>query len=216
MSEMVLHGRLRSLGSLLAGALFLAGCTLPEPVVVQERPPPERGALQQIALFSFSSGPALPLTAEPGVVDAAVAIQELVLAELRSKGLRVIGADELASALAAEGEEAAYDMGVAARVAAERFGATTFLMGHVIRYEERIGSSRSASQPASVAFQLTLRTTATGRVLWRGRFDERQHELSYRPVDAARLPGGGLRWLNAEELARWGVGQTVSAMLGER
>ncbi len=198
MGEMVLHGRLRSLGSLLAGALLLAGCTLPEPVVVQERPPPERGALQRIALFSFSSGPALPLTAEPGVVDAAVAIQELVLEELRSKGLRVIGADELAGALAAEGEEAAYDMGVAARVAAERFGATTFLMGHVIRYEERIGSSRSASQPASVAFQLTLRTTETGRVLWRGRFDERQHELSYRPVEAARLPGGGLRWITAQ------------------
>jgi hypothetical protein len=216
MGEMDFHGRLRSLASLLACTLLLAGCTLPGPVVVQERPPPEWGELQRIALFSFSSGPALPLTAEASVVDAVVAIQEFVLEELRGKGLRVIGADELATALAAEGEETAYDMGIAARVAAEQFEATALLMGHVTRYEERIGSSRSASQPASVAFELTLRATPTGRVLWRGRFDERQHELSYRPVEASRLPGGGLRWITAEELARWGVGQTVSAMLGER
>jgi PBP1b-binding outer membrane lipoprotein LpoB len=200
---------------LVAAALLLSGCALSEPVVVQQNPPPPRELLQRIAMLPFSEGPDIGERAQDARSPAAT-IQELVSADLVARGSKVVAPDVFARVLTVRGDDAANDLGVAARVAAEEFEATALLLGHVSRYRDRAGRSRSASQSASVAFQLTLRNAPTGRVLWRGVFNETQRPLSEGPARASRLPGGGMRWLTARELADWGVKETVAAMMGER
>ena len=200
---------------LASGALLLSCCALPEPVVVQQNPPPPRELLQRIAMLPFSESPDLVGSA-PNGRSPAIAIQELVSADLAARGSNVVAADVFARVLAVRGDDAASGLAVAARVAADEFEATALLHGHVSRYRDRAGRSGSASQSASVAFRLTLRSTPTGRVLWRGVFNETQRPLSEGPARASRLPGGGMRGLTAAELADWGVKETVAAMMGER
>ncbi len=199
----------------VAAALLLSGCGLAEPVVEQQNAAPPGELLQRIAMLPFSEGPDL-VEASQDARSPAVTIQELVSADLAARGSNVVAADVFARVLTVRGDDAANDLGVAARVAAEEFEATALLLGHVSRYRDRAGRSVSASQTASVAFQLTLRSAPTGRVLWRGGFNETQRPLSQGPARASRLPGGGMRWLTAAELADWGVKETVAAMMGER
>ena len=74
---------------------------------------------------------------------------------------------------------------------------------------------RHAKKAAGVAFGLTLYEAPSGRRLWTGRFDQTQHAANVRPLEAARYPGGGSRWLSADELARWGAEATVKSLVGE-
>ena len=166
-------------------------------------------------MLPFSEGPDLVGAAQNGT-SPATTIQALISSDLAARGSNVVAADVFARVLAVRGDDAANDLAVAARVAAEEFEATALLLGHVSRYRDREGRAGSASRTASVAFQLTLRSTPTGRVLWRGIFNETQRPLSEGPARASRLPGGGMRWLTAAELADWGVKETVAAMMGER
>jgi hypothetical protein len=43
-------------------------------------------------------------------------------------------------------------------------------------------------------------------------FNETQRPLSSNVLVASRYPGGGSRWLSAEELARWGAEETARSM----
>ena len=45
--------------------------------------------------------------------------------------------------------------------------------------------------------------------LWNGVFAETQQALSENILSTYGYPGGGMRWLTAEELARWGAEETV-------
>ena len=64
---------------------------------------------------------------------------------------------------------------------------------------------------AAVGFRVTLQG-ADGRTLWSAEFDERQQPLGENVLRAGQYPGGGSRWLTAEELARWGAQETVAAL----
>lgn len=68
----------------------------------------------------------------------------------------------------------------------------------------------------ALLFSLVLRELPAGRRLWTASFDHRQHELTYRPGVALQLPGGGTRWLNVEELARFGVERTLTSRFEPR
>ncbi|MEE8312801.1 MAG: hypothetical protein V3R91_00660 [Myxococcota bacterium] len=210
-SDMNYAGRIRGLCFPSVLLLLLIACVVPEPIVAQQHGPPAREMLRRVAILPFSAGPAIVESAEErGVAE----IQALVVEHLRSRNLSVIDVTEFGAALADRNEDAPYDVRVAAGVASEQFEATALLVGHVVRYRERVGNTRMSSQPASVAFELVLRRTPTGAILWRGRFDETQRPLTEGPARASRLPGGGLRWITATQLATWGVEETVNAMLG--
>jgi hypothetical protein len=43
-------------------------------------------------------------------------------------------------------------------------------------------------------------------------FDHTQVALSENALTAAQYPGGGTRWMTAEELAHWGVNQVVKSL----
>ena len=100
----------------------------------------------------------------------------------------------------------------AAPLAAERFAATSVLVGEVWRYRERSGEALGSSRPASVAFEVTLFGAPDGRRIWQARFDETQQSITAAPLRARRYPGGGTRWLTAAELARWGAKQVAESM----
>ena len=60
-----------------------------------------------------------------------------------------------------------------------------------------------------VGFEVTLYTAPGSQKLWNGVFNETQQALSENILSTYRYPGGGMRWLTAEELAQWGAEETV-------
>ncbi|MBU0674991.1 MAG: hypothetical protein KJ950_10145 [Proteobacteria bacterium] len=92
-------------------------------------------------------------------------------------------------------------------------GVSHVLVGTVWRYEDRVGSSMSVDQPASVAFSALLIRVADGNVLWTGRFDKTQTALSENIVDAPIFFKKGLKWLTVEELTAYGVERLVNGMI---
>jgi hypothetical protein len=59
--------------------------------------------------------------------------------------------------------------------------------------------------PSSVAFEIYLVEAATGKRLWREKFDETQKTLSEDVIRGFKQLKMGARWLTADELARYGV-----------
>jgi len=93
------------------------------------------------------------------------------------------------------------------------FGATAVAVGRVTRWREREGSAAGATQPASVAFEVSLYEAPSGRRLWTGRFDETQKSITEAILRARQYPGGGTRWLSTEEFARWGAKEVAKSIL---
>jgi hypothetical protein len=165
-------------------------------------------SLQRIAV--------IPFTAVPGSADA-VTLQTLaahVAHALGARGLAVVPAGDVARAVASEGEVApSLDPRGAAELAAREFGATSVLLGRVIRWREREGSAIGSTRPASVAFELTLFAAPLPRRLWSGNFDETQRSLTENLLRAQQYPGSGTRWLSASELAAWGAGELAKTLV---
>lgn len=92
-------------------------------------------------------------------------------------------------------------------------GYACVLLGRVERYEERIGSDWSVNRPASVAFRLLLMETSTGRVVWKGSFDETQQALSENLLTLKTFLRRKARWVTVEDLAQSGFDRLVDVMV---
>ncbi len=213
MRRVVRPSAARSLASCL-GATLLLGCASVGPPVVEQRSfGPAQAALARVVVAPFAGERSLVKGAVPGVG----LVERFVTEEMERRGIEVIPAGDLKTALtAAGGSLDPASLLSAVRVAARDFGATGLLVGRVTRYRERLGQELGATRPASVAFEITLHEAPGGRRLWRGRFDETQVALSDAPVRARRYPGGGLRWLSAQTLARWGAENAAAALVDAR
>ncbi|OQY19056.1 MAG: hypothetical protein B6I36_05235 [Desulfobacteraceae bacterium 4572_35.1] len=86
------------------------------------------------------------------------------------------------------------------------------IMGIVWRYQQRVGNTLSADQPASVAFDLFLLNVANKKLVWHGSFDKTQQALSDNLFNAALLFKTGIKWLSAEELAGYGIKKTLEEL----
>jgi len=148
-------------------------------------------------------------TAVPPSVATALVARYLTEA-LAARGIAVVPADDVARALAVEEsvEERLVPRAVA-QVVAAKFGADAVLLGSVTRFDERRGQAAGTLHPAAVGFEVTLYTAPGSQRLWNAVFAETQQALSENILSTYRYPGGGLRWLSAEELARWGAEETV-------
>jgi hypothetical protein len=83
------------------------------------------------------------------------------------------------------------------------------IFGMVWRYRNIGAIEGMPEQPASVAFALYLVDPASGRRVWRGIFSETQDfafNNMFKFTDRIKM---GLKWLTADELARYGVKQTL-------
>ncbi len=128
---------------------------------------------------------------------------------LRERGVDVIPAPDVARALEAAGIRGRLIPRQVAALVREKFGADALLMGQLNRLAEREGGGAGATRGATIGFQADLFDTPGAARLWTGNVDETQRPLSENVLDAYRYPGGGSRWLTAEELLAWGAKQTT-------
>jgi hypothetical protein len=206
-------GRLSFLGGI--ALLMVGACAAQLQPIVESRPiAPRDTSLKKVVVAPFAPGPSLGDSLAPGSAgpaETASAVAGFLADALGARGVSTVTPGQFGE-LPLSADNGAPDPVAAAKLAADRFAATGLLLGTLQRYREREGSARSASSPASVAFEVTFYAAPSGRKLWVARFSETQHSLNERPLDASRYPGGGTRWLTAAELARWGADATVESL----
>jgi hypothetical protein len=199
--------------SLLALALA-AGCQNPVesrgfPALHERREP-----ITRIAVAPFrASGRLAQAPARSTSVPSSLAttlVARYVSEAIAARGIAVVPAEDVALAFTVE-SSAGQRMPprAVAQVVAAKFGADALLLGSVSRFDERRGQAAGTLQPASVGFEVTLYTAPGAQKLWGAVFSETQQALSENILSTYRYPGGGMRWLTAEELAKWGVEETV-------
>jgi hypothetical protein len=200
-----------------AALLALAGCSSfrSAPVVRHQtmRIPP--GALKRVAVLPFSHKDTLPKYSGEGAAPetAAELVTRFITEAMAKRGIQVIPASDLSTALNAQGlKPTDINPRTAAEVAAAKFGATAIMMGQVSRYREREGEKFGSAGAASVAFNATIYTADPVQRIWSSQFDETQRALFENIVNAPRYPGGGTRWLTAAELAQWGAESAVDTL----
>jgi hypothetical protein len=92
-----------------------------------------------------------------------------------------------------------------AQKAGEALGADLMIVGTLWRYRDRVRDPMGPGRGASVAFDVYLIEVPGGKTLWKARFDETQRPLT-EDIRAGRvLLKKGVKWLSADELARYGV-----------
>lgn len=186
-------------------------------VVDQQTFSASAGSLNRVAVMPFAARTGV--VRDPvlvGVTDeqAADLIARFAADALHAEGLSVVPASDMAAIFLNQGRAVPRrDPRRAAEVAGAEFGATSVLMGQLIRWRERRGEAMGAEFPASVAFQMTLHEVPTGRRLWTSRFDHTQRTLTADPLIARKYPGGGTRFLTAAELTRWGMRDAVASLV---
>lgn len=204
---------------LVTAAMALLGCQSLPPVAQTQSVAPREAALRRVAVF--------PLRASEAVIAQAAAagshgplvarsVGNMLAQDLLAQGVDVVTPTAIEGAGLGGSDPAAplLDPVSAASEAARRFHASAILMGTLQRWRDRTGTA-ATSPPAGVAFGVTLYEAPSGRRLWTGRFDQTQHAANVRPLEAARYPGGGARWLSANELAQWGAEEMVKALVGD-
>jgi hypothetical protein len=201
-----------------AAMLALAGCSVvrPAPVVQGQTLKIPPGGLKRIAVLPFSHRdtmrPSLDASATSPEI-AAELVARFLTESMAKRGIEVIPASDLATALNAQGlKPIDINPRTAAELAARKFGATAIVIGQVSRYRERQGEKFSSTGGASVAFNATIYTADPVQRVWSRQFDETQRALSEHIVNARRYPGGGMRWLTAAELAQWGAESMVNEL----
>lgn len=220
----------RGLAGLLACAA-LAGCAV-ETVRQRAYPRLEEGIepISRVAVAPFTPSGELAQRARRAELEASVSVGSAPIAEervspaeatalvarylseaLAQQGVDVTTQEDVSRVLAEAGASGPLAPREVARLAHERFGAQAVVIGTVGRYKERTGGAQE-SGAASVWFEVALYTAPAGEKLWAGVFNETQRPLSSNVLSASRFPGGGMRWLSAEELARWGAEQTAARM----
>jgi hypothetical protein len=197
-------------------AFALTACPKQPPIVSHQTYATASGLFRTVAVVPFHPSPSMPRAAAPGAVsaaDAADLLARFAAEAIGSLGVSVIPASDVALAFEASGQVVPRgDAGVAAALAAQKFGATAVVLGELLRYREREGGPSGAFRPASVAFVLTLYTAPAGQRVFSARFDETQPSLTENVVRAREYPGRGTRWLTAAELARFGIARAIDAV----
>jgi len=200
----------------VARALLLAAAGCAGPVVEGHVHEIRHGAARRLVVVPFAVPAGGPLVAgtSAGTVtdeaDAAAKITRVVTEAFLAEGFEAVPASDLTRSYAVQGRPVPYgDIPALARRAAEGFGASSVLLGRLHRYREREGGEYGAVHPAAVGFELSIHAAPDGEKLWSARFDHTQQAFSAAPFQAWQYPGGGMRWLTAQELARWGAEQAA-------
>jgi hypothetical protein len=202
----------------VAAVLALAACSVvrPAPVVQNQTLKIPQGSLKRVAVLPFTHRDTMRPSAEAGATSPAIAaelVARFITESMAKRGIDVIPASDLTTALNAQGLKSMdINPRTAAEMAAAKFGATAIMIGQVSRYRERQGESFGSTGAASVAFNASIYTTDPVQRVWTSKFDETQRALSEHIVNARRYPGGGMRWLTAAELAQWGADSAIATL----
>lgn len=88
------------------------------------------------------------------------------------------------------------------------------IFGTVTRYLERVGGPYGVTRPASVAFEVVMVDTHSGKKVWAGKFSHTQKGLSEDVTNLGSFLRGGGKWLTAGELADVGIARLVQQLPG--
>lgn len=212
---------------MLATGLSLAACENRSPLGI--RPGPvfpfqDRGltpdALRKVAVVPFYPTAASNAPGSSGAgtswADAAI-VSNLMSEALVAQGVAVVAPNDVELAFTAQGTPVPrLDPQAAAVRCARDFGATSVLLGRLLRFREREGSAAGSTRPASVSFEIIIFEAPSARRLWAGRFDETQQAITEAVLRARQYPGGGTRWLSGTEFARWGATEAARAITAPR
>jgi hypothetical protein len=191
----------RALTLLLLVAFAGLGCAR---TVVDRRFPAlaeRRAPILRIAL--------LPLSATPeGAAYAAPVVARKLAEALVARGVEVVMPQDAARA-SGIGDANVAELAQAVKA---QFGADALLLGEITRWVERDGSAAGSLRPASVGLELELFGAPDGQRLWKGDFDRTQQSFMENVLLTPRYPGGGTRWLTAEEFAGFAASELVAAL----
>ena len=197
-------------------ATLLSACPKPAPVVQHRTYAKTSGLFERVVVIPFTASPRMRSSRAADAMtpgEIAALVQGFVAEAIAARGVSMIPASDVAIAAAGSQQEiTGRDPRVAAAFASRKFGATSIVVGEVMRYLEREGGPSGAFAPASVAFTVTLYSVPDAERVWSARFDETQQSLTGNLVRARQYPGGGTRWLTAGELARWGIESAIDAV----
>lgn len=171
--------------------------------------------LHKLAVAPFQAGRTVIRASDRQPVDPAAAalVSKQVTEALRARGIEVVAPDDLRTAAdPAASPTDTLDPARLVSVASQQFGADAVLIGTVSRWRARVGENLGASRAAGVGFEVTLLRTPDGAKLWSAVFDETQLPITDNFFNVFRYPGGGTRWLTAEELSQWGASEVAQAM----
>jgi hypothetical protein len=213
----------RIVWALVLSAVLLAGCETRSPLKIRPGPVVESNqdsktseAMKLVAVVPFQprlvTGRSVGTT-EKVTWESAALVSSYFTDAMVERGVNVIPPSDLEGAFASQGDSVPrLNSRVTAEKANRDFGATAVVIGMVTRWRDREGSAAGAKQAASIAFEISLHEAPSGRRLWTGRFDETQKSMTESIFRARQYPGGGTRWLSAEEFARWGAREVAKSM----
>lgn len=195
-----------------ACALLLAGCA--QVVKTQAFPGLEQAqsGASAVAVAPFDArGRGGVSTTEGPEAEGAPVVARQVAEAIAARGVKVIPPEDVARSLQSAGVPADAKPDQIAAMVQQKFGANLLLMGQVSRYRDRKGENLGAASPASVGFSVTLYQAPAATRLWSAGFDETQAPISSNLFNLGRYPGGGTRWLTADELSKWGADGVANA-----
>jgi hypothetical protein len=183
-----------------AAALGCVGTVVQQsfPALEERRTPILRIAVGSIAVRPEGAAAAAPLIARQ-LAEALVArgVEVVLPADVG----RANGAMDPASGLPELAAQLNRELGVDA-----------LLVGEITRWVEREGGAAGSQRPASVGLEVELYGAPDAKRLWRGEFNRTQQSLLENVLLTPRYPGGGTRWLTAEEFAQFGARELVAAL----
>lgn len=199
---------LRRIAVSIAAAAALLACADETRFVQVRQAPSDAIPVSRLAVVPFHAAgrPGAPPLAD----DASPLIGGYVASAFEARGLDVVPPSDVAHGIGLDiAPSEALDTRAVAAAAHRKFGVDFVAMGVVHRFVDRSGEALGSVRPASVGFEVRIVSAPSGNVLWVGAFDQTQVALGDNLLKAPQYPGGGTRWLTAEEFARWGAGLVV-------
>jgi hypothetical protein len=164
--------------------------------------------IRKVAIAPFRAADSYPRASarSPSAGEAVALVERFVTEALLARGIEVVPVGDVRIALnLTDPNQAVPPARIISMVAAREFGVPAVLTGTVYRMRELAPDAMGASRAASVWYEVVLvKAPGAGR-LWNASFNETQKPLNENIFNASKYPGGGMRWLRAEELARWGA-----------
>jgi hypothetical protein len=153
-----------------------------------------------------------PDVTEPNSIQEGAA--ESISAQLYSQmqlagGWEVVPEDDVSQAMAKLPPTTRANLDANALALARDVSADAVLYGTVHKYQDRVGYSYAASQPASVAFTLFFVDLRSKQIIWRAQFAKTQESLSQNAFNIVNWLQNQGRWVRAVDIATNGVSEAV-------
>jgi hypothetical protein len=211
----------RKLASLaLVSLLMLAGCATTDHLIDERTYEPPGPALTRVAVIPFYAHRSYESSSRLGSVSPELATQRVtrqMIDSLLEAGVEIVPIDEVANALEqVPRSTAVIDSLIFAEGVGRTLGATSVLIGEVLRYRDARGATENARHPASVAFQVTLYEAPDAHKLWTARYDFTQVPPPQNTGSDAHDAVLKKRWMTAHEIAQRGTDAVAKALANLR